>query len=138
MEDVGTGLLDECKSLLNNINSTVNNLKTTIEDIGVMHQDTQTWLQDTLKKELDEKLDEIANLIIKSNANQKVVIDSIDNQTTYLGKGIKTVSDIAIENNKFLQENQTSNSVLPSSVLQSLANCEAILKSINRVYLGGG
>lgn len=145
------GEFDECKSVLSSIQTTVNGLNTqlnklteTINDIGEMIQDTQEYLQDDIKKFLEEestknsdKLAELANLIIKTNKNVKVVLDSIDKQTTFLGNGIKKIADIEIENNKYLSENRELNSVLPDSVLQSIANCEAILRSVNRVYLGG-
>lgn len=145
------GEFDECKSVLSSIQTTVNGLNTqlnklttTINDIGEMIQDTQEYLQDDIKKFLEEestknsdKLAELANLIIKTNKNVKVVLDSMDKQTTFLGNGIKKIADIEIENNKYLSENRELNSVLPDSVLQSIANCEAILRSVNRVYLGG-
>lgn len=145
------GEFDECKTVLSSIQSTVNGLNTqlnklteTINDIGEMIQDTQVYLQDDIKKFLEEestknsdKLAELANLIIKTNKNVKVVLDSMDKQTTFLGNGIKKIADIEIENNKYLSENRELNSVLPDSVLQSIANCEAILRSVNRVYLGG-
>lgn len=113
--------VDECRSLLNSIDSNVSSIKEGVENI-------ENGLA---------TLPDIFNTILQNQVDISELIKERSKENLDISKGIENLGKIAINNSKFLKENQKSESIMPNDILVAIKNIEAISKGLNKVFLGG-
>lgn len=113
-------------SSVNVIKESLLNIKKVVDDTKVFSQSTKDIIVD-----IPKDLVMINDNIKKVGNNSATEYDNLSGALTNVGKLLGEVI-------KYHKENQDNVASMPTSVLQSIVNSEAILRQINRVYLGGG
>ncbi len=150
MEECKNILLDiqssvsQVPDLINKISSIETKLDTLIQDvdsIGEVCVATTNFLQETVINNTLIPMEQAINVLL---SNDKKALEGLNkgfgivtDDSLKIYDLLKNSKDISLANNEYLKDIQSSSAThnLPISLLQSIANIEAISKQLNAVFL---